>query len=87
MTPTELDIFIRIQKIERADLATAIGVSQGDLSSTLSGVRTNHFVRAKLARYFRRPITLLFGEDFEQAVAAAASRQRGGDSGQQVMPA
>jgi len=70
MTPTELDIFLSVQHIDRASLALAIGVSAGDLSSTLNGSRTNHFVRAKLARYFRKPVTLLFGEDFEREVAA-----------------
>jgi hypothetical protein len=75
MTPTELDIFIRIQKIKPADLATAIGVSPGDLSSTISGARTNHFVRVKLSRYFRKPINVLFGADFEREVAASRQQQ------------
>lgn len=75
MTPTELDIFLSVQKIDRATLATAIGVSAGDLSSTLNGSRTNRFVRTKLAKYFRKPVSLLFGDDFEREVAAREQQQ------------
>jgi len=76
MTPRELDIFLIVQHIERAALAEAIGVSAGDLSSTLNGSRTNHFVRAKLARYFRKPVSELFGDDFEREVAAAKEQSK-----------
>ena len=78
MTPSELEIFLIVQHIDRKELAQKIGVSAGDLSSTLSGLRTNHFVRAKLARYFRRPVAVLFGDDFEREVAA---RQNGNGNG------
>lgn len=71
MTPTELGIFIDVQKIRLTDLATTLGCTPSDLSHCINGTRRMEKVRHQLARYFRKPVDALFGPDHDAAVRLA----------------
>lgn len=69
MTPTELEIFLRVQKIRPIDLAAELRVTPAELSTCISGRRRNDAIRKKLAKYFHKSVDQLFGPDHAAAVS------------------
>lgn len=70
MTPTEIDVFLAVQGIEKRDLAKALKLSPQEVGMILSGTRRTARIREKIAKHFHKTVDEFFGADFDAVVSA-----------------
>lgn len=70
MTPTEIDVYLAVQQVEKTQLAKTLGISPAELTTTLNGTRRNSRIRQKIAKHFHKSVDEFFGTDFDAVVEA-----------------